>query len=467
VLVPDQTGRSPQVYVFSAQQPEEHAALAREFAEMLREDAGIDAEIADWRSPSRRDRVVDAIKNFEAADFHLVIASQEMRRLMDSTEQGAPGDTGHLTAAMLRDGLAGNFRARLARTLPVVLPGATEADLPRILLQYSTDIYPIRNIDADSDDVQKLLRALVESPEHARPPQGVRSAPGTAPQLTPGGKREKSADLLLRPGAVIELGGHDYLIHGDVESPSSDGAAAVLRQARALRLGDQIERVWLRQVEQKAGGIDAFAALTRERELLDALKCAPGTFPAPFDLVNAGNTRTLVLTWPRRDVPPDDFDTLVDYIPSPAELDSVAVRRTLWALAGLCGPLAALHRHDRSHRELAPRTIVRIDDEHLALRDLGAAGRQAHPGEGGPDYRAPEQTRLRSGRVGPWTDVYRLAAVAYHLISGRMPEGAAPLPTRVVCPVVPDQAATAIDSALLPAPARRPALAELATAFRM
>lgn len=464
--MPDQVGRSPRVFVFSAQQPEEHAALVREFAEMLRIDAGIDAEIADWRSPHRRDRVVDAIQSFEAADFHLVIASREMRRLMDTTEQGSPGDTSHLTAAMLRNGLAGNFRARLRRTLPVVLPDATRADLPRILLQYSTAIYEIRGIDADSGDVQNLVRALNETPEHARPPQGAPSTFGTHPQqITPGADWE--GDPLLRLGAVIELGGHSYLIHGDVESSSADGAAAVLRQAKALRLGEPIDRVWLRQVERKAVSTDAFAALTLECELLDALECEPDTFPAPFELVNAGNTRTLVLTWPRRDVPPVDFDTLVDYIPYPAELDSIAVRRTLWALAGLRAPLAALHRHDRSHRELAPRTIVRIDDEHLALRDLGAAGRQAHPGEGGPDYQAPEQTRRRSGRLGPWTDVYRLAAVAYHLISGRMPEDAAPLPARVVCPVVGDQAATAIDSALLPDPARRPALATLATAFRM
>ncbi|MEV0053549.1 hypothetical protein AB0H34_23990 [Saccharopolyspora shandongensis] len=463
----DQAGRPPKVYVFSAQQPEEHAALVRKFAEMLRMDAGIDAEIAAWRSPHRRDRVVDAIKDFETADFHLVIASREMRRLMDTTEQAAPGDTGHLTAAMLRDGLAGNFRAGLRRTLPVVLPDATRADLPRILLQHSTDTYLIRDIDADSEDVRKLVRALVESPEHARPPRGAQSTPGTAPQVTPGGDRARSADLLLRTGAVIELGGHDYLIHGDVESPSGDGTAAVLRQARALRLSEPIERVWLRQVERKAAGTDAFAELTRERELLDALECDPGTFPAPLDLVNAGNTRTLVLAWPRRNVPPVDFDTLVDHIPSPAELDSITVRRTLWALAGLRDPLAALHRHDHCHRELAPHTIVRIDDEHLALRDLGAAGRQARPGEGGPDYQAPEQTRRRSGRVGPWSDVYRLAAVAYHLISGRLPEDVAPLPAHVVCPVVPDQAATAIDAALLSDPAHRPALAELATAFQM
>ncbi|MBB5159256.1 hypothetical protein BJ970_006855 [Saccharopolyspora phatthalungensis] len=437
---------------------------------MLRLEAGVAADLKEWRTAQRTDEVADEIAQFQKADFVLVMASPEMRRLMDSTQQGPVGDTTHIGAAQARDKLAGDLRKELKRMLPVVLRDATAADIPRILQRNSATFYPIRELDVDSDGVQDLLHALHDVPRHAKPPLGIWTPPAAGPWEAPGGQQAESVDVVLQPGAVIVLGEHTYLVHGEVETPAGEGGPAVLRQAPALRLGDPNERVWLRQVERKAdtrGTREAFAALEKEHELLAELDGRRHAAPRQSALVDAGRTRTLVLAWPRRNAPAEDFQTLADHVPHPNELDSIAVRRTLHALAGLCCPLAALHRHQCTHRELAPHTIVRIDDGHLALRDLGAAGRPALPGEDGSVYRAPEQTRLRRGRIGPWTDVFRLAAVAYHLISGQVPDEARPLPTRAVCPVAPDQAATAIDTALHPDPARRPAVAELATAFRM
>ncbi|MCX2729435.1 hypothetical protein OOZ19_04225 [Saccharopolyspora sp. NFXS83] len=421
---------------------------------------------------------MNAIDNFEAADFHLVIASPEMKRLMDSTEQGPPGDLGHITAAMLRDGFAGDFRGGLARTLPVILPDATGADLPRIMLRHSAPPHSIRDVeDVDDEEFQQLLRTLLGSTTHAKPRRAPRwPAADTGSWEPPNAERAETGATVLGTAPVLSIGEHAYLVHGDVEEPSTGCTTAVLRQARALRLDEQREPVWLRQVERRHDGPDtqeSFAALATEHELLGALERNHDRIPAASDLVDEGRTRTLVLNRARPSPLPGgctqaaDFATLAEHIPHPDELDSIAVQRTVQALARLCEPLAALHLHGFAHRELAPNTIIRIDDEHLALRDLGAAGRRARPGEAADEYQAPEQTRRRGGRLGPWTDVFRLAATAYHLISGLSPTTAIPLPVRRICRHAPERAATAIDAALHADPQNRPELAELATAFRM
>ncbi|GAA0513859.1 hypothetical protein GCM10009545_14920 [Saccharopolyspora thermophila] len=468
--IPEHTSRAPYVYVFRAHQSEEHVELVRDFATMLRVEAGIEADVKEWRAAQRTDEVADEIARFRDADFVLVVASPDMRRLMDSSEQGPIGDTTHVGAALARNRLAGNLREELRRMLPVVLPDATPEHIPRMLRSYATNFYQIKEFDIDSDGVQDLLHVLLETPRHARPPRGMpyQVVPGSWDP--PVGHVGADADVLLRSGATVVLGQSTYLVCGEVEEPSQERGPAILRQARALLLGDPNEQVWLRQVERRADARsagEACAALEKEHELLGTIGPEHDALPRSLALVDTDRTRTLVLGWPRSTTPPDGFETLADYIPRPTELDSTAVRRTLQALSGLCRPLEALHRHHCTHRELAPHTIVRIDEDHLALRDLGAAGRPARPGIDRSGYQAPEQTHHGRAKIGPWTDVFRLAAVAYHMISGRLPDEPAPLPTSAVCPFVPERAAAAIDAALHPDITQRPTVAELAAALRM
>lgn len=100
------------------------------------------------------------------------------------------------------------------------------------------------------------------------------------------------------------------------------------------------------------------------------------------------------------------------------------------------------------------------------LRDLGLAARGHEPGEGPADYQAPEQ-RLRSyRRAGPPTDVYQLAAVAYHLIAGRPPNAETPLPVRAQVRDVPERISRALDAALARAPTERPDIRSLGTTLR-
>ncbi|MGW5648763.1 hypothetical protein ACWEV3_15620 [Saccharopolyspora sp. NPDC003752] len=461
---PGESAQDPCVYVFRAHDSDEHIAQVLEFATMLRRN-GIKAGLPEWSPPQRSDHVVDEIARFDEADFILVIASPEMKLVMDSMQPGDPGVV--IGAALARNDLAENLPRSLKKMLPVVLPGRTIEDLPRMLTSYSTDRYTISHIGTDDPEVQNLLRVLRNSPLHAEPPQGP---PHTIAQeqrpLHGVDTPPPAAKVILRTGETIVLEGQRLLVHDGVDTPGGEGGPEVLRQSPAMLIGEPHEWVWLRQAERKAECTgELFAALAAERDLTEEVSREQEAVPRPLALLDEDRTRTLVLSWPRRDAPPKRFATLADYIPHPDELDSIVVRRTLAALAGLADPLDALHRRGHSHRQLAPQSIVRIDDENLALRDLGASTRTPVPGEHAT-YPAPEQTFRRSGLIGPWTDGYQLAAVAYHQISGHRPRESKPLPVRLVCPIAPETACAAIDAALDPVPARRPTVADLAAAFR-
>ncbi|MDA3647938.1 serine/threonine-protein kinase [Saccharopolyspora indica] len=462
---PGESAQGPRVYVFRARDSEAHIAQVIKFATMLREGAGIDADLPEWSPPQRSDQVIDAIAWSDEADFILVIASPEMKRLMDSMHPGDP--EGVIGAALARDSLAENLPRTLKKMLPVVLPGRAITDIPRMLAGYSRRPYVISHIDTEDPRVQDLLRVLRNSPLHAKPSQGPPHP------ITQESNPPHSADtpppvlnVILCAGETILLNDQRLLVHNGVELPGGEGGPEVLRQAPAMLIGEPHEWVWLKQVEQKVQcSGELFASLAAEYELTEEISRDQEAVPRPLALLDEDRTRTLVLSWPRRDEPPKRFATLADYTPYPDELDSIVVRRTLAALAGLADPLTALHRRGHSHRELAPQSIVRIDDENLALRDLGASTRTPVPGEHAT-YPAPEQTFRGRGRIGPWTDAYQLAAVAYHQISGHRPRDSASLPVRQVCPVAPEAACTAIDAALDPVPARRPTVADLASAFR-
>jgi serine/threonine protein kinase len=147
-------------------------------------------------------------------------------------------------------------------------------------------------------------------------------------------------------------------------------------------------------------------------------------------------------------------------------MESWQLFRTLTGLAGLCATLATLHDHGVAHRCLAPAGIIALDDGRLLLRDLGLAGRGTEPGEGPAEYQAPEQRRQAQRQPGPETDVYQLAAVAYHLATGRPPLARTPLPVRAQAPGLPERAAVVLDAALVPEPSERPDVGVLGDALR-
>jgi serine/threonine protein kinase len=173
---------------------------------------------------------------------------------------------------------------------------------------------------------------------------------------------------------------------------------------------------------------------------------------------------TLALTWPaERDGRPGE--TVRARFP-PGTLDAWRVSLLLAGLRGLALALQRLHRLGASHRDLTPDAIVVVGNDRFALRDLGLAATGFRPGEGPADYQAPEQAfGTRMPRPGPATDAYQLAAIAYHLITGRVPVTSGRIPP----PLHPGLAETASDmiaAVLASGPASRPPIQEFRAALQ-
>jgi serine/threonine protein kinase len=105
-------------------------------------------------------------------------------------------------------------------------------------------------------------------------------------------------------------------------------------------------------------------------------------------------------------------------------LEADRAYRLLRCLRPLCTALAALHREGVYHRHLTPEDVVLLEGrrDHAVLRDFGLAAHPRTPDEGPALYRAPEQARMSAPTLpGPHTDIYQLAALLYHFLTGRAP----------------------------------------------
>ena len=147
----------------------------------------------------------------------------------------------------------------------------------------------------------------------------------------------------------------------------------------------------------------------------------------------------------------------------PGSLDAWQVSLLRAGIRGFLTTLERLHRAGASHRNLSPESISVSSNGRLALRDLGLAAVAFRPGEGPASYQAPEQTfGTRLPRPGPATDVYQLAAITYHLVTGRIPGRNAP-PVRHAG--LPNAVTDIISAALATSPADRPETRDLRLAL--
>jgi formylglycine-generating enzyme required for sulfatase activity len=95
----------------------------------------------------------------------------------------------------------------------------------------------------------------------------------------------------------------------------------------------------------------------------------------------------------------------------------------------LLNALDYIHRQDVVHQDVKPANIYITEDGEPILLDFGAAGQRLHATAstrrklGSEGYAAIEQSEA-DGNIGPWTDIYGLAATLYRCVSGQIPAAA-------------------------------------------
>lgn len=213
----------------------------------------------------------------------------------------------------------------------------------------------------------------------------------------------------LHGGAEIQLGNSVYLLHDDIERVEAPDRSWVWWQAEADQL-DRSRPVLLRQAGVLRSTPSAAArlnALRRESDLYRELAAVPG-IPRLITTWETADHVTAVLSRPQsRSLRTYGSQPIAPFLRVLGEAGTV-----LWEL----------HRRGHSHRALDPDTIV-IDEhtEQVGLRDLGLATLDPAPGEGRSPYQAPEQRRTPRHGDGSAVDVYQLAAIAHHVLTGQPP----------------------------------------------
>lgn len=185
-----------------------------------------------------------------------------------------------------------------------------------------------------------------------------------------------------------------------------------------------------------------------------------------FRCFEANGTAYLLMPWYRGETLPE----LLQRGGTLSEAEALALARPV------LDALEYLHRAGVVHRDVKPANLYITEGGQPILLDFGAA---AQPRLGSEGYAAPEQSGA-AGAVGPWTDIYGLAATLYRCVSGRVPVAAgrrqaaaderAPDPLEPLDRLLPGGAypivGPAIRQGLMLEPARRPqSVAQWRTAF--
>jgi len=270
-----------------------------------------------------------------------------------------------------------------------------------------------------------------------------------------------------RGGEELRLGGDRYLLHDDAAEAFSLDRSWVWREATADRIEPSSARVRLRQITMLRDGpasVDARRALSDQAALLSTMAGARRLPRLLGRYEDSAHGVTVASELPSGPVWREVFG------PGAGPLDHLTVAAVLDAAARLADSLAELHRRGHSHRELSPDAIVMTGRAHEpVLRDAGLAAWPSRPGEGPDGYRAPEQERVRPGspQPGTHTDLYQLAAVVHHTVTGHPPLPGGSPPIRITVRGFPSVADELLALALDADPRRRPErIGMLAAALR-
>ncbi|MFG1873927.1 hypothetical protein ACGFIV_03710 [Sphaerisporangium sp. NPDC049003] len=264
-----------------------------------------------------------------------------------------------------------------------------------------------------------------------------------------------AGDADWRGGEELRFGGDCFLLHDEPTQKFSPDRSWVGREAVADRIEPVSARVRLRQIAIFRGTSGARAAKEALRAQAELLTTMSGAHRLPR-LLAVHESPQAITTASELPAGPTWREA---FGPGAVPLDRLTVAAVLAAAARLCEPLAELHRRGHSHRVLGPDAIVMAGRSYEpALRDIGLAAWPPLPGEGPDGYRAPEQVRVgpHVPAPGSHTDVYQLAAIVYHTVTGYPPAPGGSPPVRATVRGFPSSLDDLLARALDPDPRRRP-----------
>ena len=212
---------------------------------------------------------------------------------------------------------------------------------------------------------------------------------------------------ILGQGAFgITYRARDLTLGRDVAIKEYLPATLALREGRTTVLPRSPEHA-----EQFAWGRERFLDEARTLARLDR-----SAIVRVHDFLEANGTAYMVMTLV-------EGETLNKRLMRDQRLTPGTVERLIFPL--LDG-LEAVHAIGFLHRDIKPANIMVDDHGRPTLIDFGAS-RAAMAGRSTtmtaiftPGYAAPEQF-MTAGKLGPWSDIYGVAATLYHAITGRIP----------------------------------------------
>jgi serine/threonine protein kinase len=253
--------------------------------------------------------------------------------------------------------------------------------------------------------VGELVTALHDA---ARDPHPIVAARRTA-ELGASGAARPAVTAMPAPGSVIA---ESYRLLGILGS----GGAGTVFAAEHLRLP---RRLAIKVLRPDGGGRDARARFQREAEIIASLSHPHIVEVFDYDVDECGAPFMVMELL--------EGETLRDRLGR----GRLATADVVELVRQVASAVSAAHARDVVHRDLKPsnlflrRTTSGAVD--VKVLDFGISKVLGNPLDdttsglavGSPGYAAPEQSRGDGSAIGPATDVFALAAIAYEALSGR------------------------------------------------
>ena len=180
--------------------------------------------------------------------------------------------------------------------------------------------------------------------------------------------------------------------------------------------------VWSSAVMQKSGMEKGFDSFLKEARKMAKLGGIPGVVGVKSVFIQ-NETAYIVMDF-------IEGETLLKKLQREGPMD---YNTCISLMTPIVQALAEVHKHGIIHRDISPDNIMVQSDGKLILLDLGAAKDLDIQGKDGNVQSSqmvakhgfsPVEQYGQAGKIGPWTDVYAMAATIYYCCTGVLPPSA-------------------------------------------